>query len=208
MLRVHASATDDAAQVQSDFVESSASSDDASSDVGVPATVEAVLGVPVVVQAAEQVDDDDDVVITEVRQPTMRHHPTYRFMIPTLRQHHLRANPRPLPTTASTAIELVDDATNSSPPRPLKRRRADGMAVPPIPPVPAEDVGRVQQDSINAAKFHMRCPLCLDTMVSITSTKCGHVYCRDCIAQAIVDIHRCPLCNKGLTLRDIHPVFL
>ncbi|ETW03758.1 hypothetical protein H310_05127 [Aphanomyces invadans] len=201
--------SDDPADHQDNFVGTSDSDESSSNDEPVVLGGDAVLGSRGADRSSEE--QDDDVQITDVRWSMLRQTPGQRFILPTLRPPHRRANPRPPPSSGvSYAIVLVDedDPPDNAPPPPLKRRKADGRGVPPTSPPPSLDVGRSRQDSINAAKVHMRCPLCLDTMVTITSTKCGHVYCRSCIAEAINHIHKCPLCSRELSLRDIHPVFL
>ncbi|XP_067657304.1 E3 ubiquitin-protein ligase RNF4-like [Haliotis asinina] len=59
------------------------------------------------------------------------------------------------------------------------------------------------------------CPICMDddkqirrSGRQIMSTTCGHLFCDECIGQAIRAQHCCPTCRKRLTHRQTHPLFL
>jgi hypothetical protein len=65
-----------------------------------------------------------------------------------------------------------------------------------------------ERQSIDALKSQMRCALCLEAFEDMTSTSCGHVYCRVCITEAISKVHKCPLCHVKLGKKDIHPLYL
>ena len=54
----------------------------------------------------------------------------------------------------------------------------------------------------------LRCSICLDEINRITSTTCGHVFCRDCIIPCVRSTNKCPLCQKNLTMKDFHDLFL
>mmetsp|Transcript_40183 Transcript_40183/g.65814 ORF Transcript_40183/g.65814 Transcript_40183/m.65814 type:complete len:287 (+) Transcript_40183:34-894(+) len=54
----------------------------------------------------------------------------------------------------------------------------------------------------------VECPICLDVISDMSSTKCGHVFCKGCIESQIKTNKKCPICTKKLGLRDIHPIFL
>lgn len=36
----------------------------------------------------------------------------------------------------------------------------------------------------------------------------GHVYCYDCLVEAVRAQKKCPTCRKGMQLRSIHKVFV
>ena len=55
---------------------------------------------------------------------------------------------------------------------------------------------------------NFKCLVCLDTVVDPTSTFCGHVFCEECILQAIKTNHRCPACRCKLSPTEIHPLFV
>uniref|UniRef100_A0A3P8V5G3 Ring finger protein 4 n=1 Tax=Cynoglossus semilaevis TaxID=244447 RepID=A0A3P8V5G3_CYNSE len=59
------------------------------------------------------------------------------------------------------------------------------------------------------------CPVCLDTYTEIVdsgrlvvSTKCGHVFCSQCLRDALSSSHTCPTCRKKLTNRQYHPLYV
>ncbi|XP_026187007.1 E3 ubiquitin-protein ligase RNF4 [Mastacembelus armatus] len=59
------------------------------------------------------------------------------------------------------------------------------------------------------------CPICLDSYSEIVergrlvvSTKCGHVFCSQCLRNALISSHTCPTCRKRLTHRQYHPLYV
>ncbi|KAM6923505.1 E3 ubiquitin-protein ligase RNF4 [Xenentodon cancila] len=59
------------------------------------------------------------------------------------------------------------------------------------------------------------CPVCLDLYSEIVgsgrvvvSTKCGHVFCSQCLRDALTSSHTCPTCRKKLTRRQYHPLYI
>uniref|UniRef100_A0A3B4YFC1 Ring finger protein 4 n=1 Tax=Seriola lalandi dorsalis TaxID=1841481 RepID=A0A3B4YFC1_SERLL len=59
------------------------------------------------------------------------------------------------------------------------------------------------------------CPVCLDSYSEIVdsgrlvvSTKCGHVFCSQCLRDALTSSHTCPNCRKRLTHRQYHPLYI
>nr|XP_046262047.1 RING finger protein 4 [Scatophagus argus]XP_046262048.1 RING finger protein 4 [Scatophagus argus]XP_046262049.1 RING finger protein 4 [Scatophagus argus]XP_046262050.1 RING finger protein 4 [Scatophagus argus]XP_046262051.1 RING finger protein 4 [Scatophagus argus] len=59
------------------------------------------------------------------------------------------------------------------------------------------------------------CPICLDSYSEITesgrlvvSTKCGHVFCSQCLRDTLTSSHTCPTCRKRLTHRQYHPLYI
>ncbi|XP_070818753.1 E3 ubiquitin-protein ligase RNF4 [Chaetodon trifascialis] len=59
------------------------------------------------------------------------------------------------------------------------------------------------------------CPICLDSYSEIiesgrlfVSTKCGHVFCSQCLRDALTSSHTCPTCRKRLTHRQYHPLYV
>lgn len=59
-----------------------------------------------------------------------------------------------------------------------------------------------------AAAPSLRCAICIEPLVEETTTKCGHVFCRNCIETAIATQHRCPICRRKLRKRDIIRIYL
>ncbi|XP_054453506.1 RING finger protein 4 [Anoplopoma fimbria] len=59
------------------------------------------------------------------------------------------------------------------------------------------------------------CPVCLDSYSEIVesgrlvvSTICGHVFCSQCLRDALKSSHTCPTCRKRLTHRQYHPLYI
>ncbi|XP_030594644.1 E3 ubiquitin-protein ligase RNF4 [Archocentrus centrarchus] len=59
------------------------------------------------------------------------------------------------------------------------------------------------------------CPVCLDGYSEIVgssrlvvSTRCGHVFCSQCLRDALASSHTCPTCRKRLTHRQYHPLYI
>ncbi|XP_004086538.1 E3 ubiquitin-protein ligase RNF4 [Oryzias latipes] len=59
------------------------------------------------------------------------------------------------------------------------------------------------------------CPVCLDLYSEIVgsgrlvvSTKCGHVFCSQCLRDSLTSSHTCPTCRKRLTSRQYHPLYV
>ncbi|XP_075872640.1 E3 ubiquitin-protein ligase RNF4 isoform X2 [Nelusetta ayraudi] len=59
------------------------------------------------------------------------------------------------------------------------------------------------------------CPVCLDSYSEIVesgrlvvSTRCGHVFCSQCVRDALSSSHSCPTCRKKLTPRQYHPLYI
>lgn len=42
----------------------------------------------------------------------------------------------------------------------------------------------------------------------VVSTKCGHVFCSQCLRDALTSSHTCPTCRKRLTPRQYHPLYV
>ncbi|XP_047210590.1 RING finger protein 4 [Girardinichthys multiradiatus] len=72
--------------------------------------------------------------------------------------------------------------------------------------------------SVQTSRFTpglINCPICLDLYSEIVdsgrlvvSTKCGHVFCSQCLRDAVTSSHTCPTCRKRLTPRQYHPLYI
>jgi Ring finger domain len=47
-------------------------------------------------------------------------------------------------------------------------------------------------------RIAISCPICFDSVVpnNPVSTKCGHIFCKTCLNEALVRSHKCPMCMK------------
>lgn len=59
------------------------------------------------------------------------------------------------------------------------------------------------------------CPICMDGYSEIiqsgrliVSTKCGHIFCSQCIRDALRNVTSCPTCRKKLTHKQYHPIYI
>lgn len=50
------------------------------------------------------------------------------------------------------------------------------------------------------------CFVCFDQISQAGVTRCGHVFCWDCIVQTIRYKRECPLCRRGLQISDLFPI--
>jgi len=53
-----------------------------------------------------------------------------------------------------------------------------------------------------------RCPICMDELQEATSTKCGHVFCKNCIKKALAVQKKCPTCRMKCRAKSIYRIFL
>ncbi|KAG2318193.1 hypothetical protein Bca4012_040325 [Brassica carinata] len=59
---------------------------------------------------------------------------------------------------------------------------------------------------VEEPKFN--CPVCLCPFTEEMATKCGHIFCKSCIKDAISRQAKCPTCRKEVTAKDLIRVFL
>ncbi|KAL2329110.1 hypothetical protein Fmac_022537 [Flemingia macrophylla] len=52
------------------------------------------------------------------------------------------------------------------------------------------------------------CPICMGPLVEETSTRCGHIFCKNCIKSAISAQGKCPTCRKKVAVKELIRVFL
>lgn len=52
------------------------------------------------------------------------------------------------------------------------------------------------------------CLQIVDSGRLVVSTKCGHVFCSQCLRDALTSSHTCPTCRKRLTRRQYHPLYI
>lgn len=73
----------------------------------------------------------------------------------------------------------------------------------------AEPVWKCENASIGNEN-KSKCPICFDTFddKEIMATICGHLFCGNCIKDAIKKCAKCPLCNAAATVADLRIVYL
>ncbi|XP_013097547.2 uncharacterized protein LOC106080652 isoform X1 [Stomoxys calcitrans] len=152
---------------------------------------------------AEDDDDDDDVVVVhsnlppviDLCTPSDSHRRTV-FNRPELPRRQLEAN--------DTEVEIV----------PVRRRRISrSNAVEPQPTITTSSGGEITEshttsDSSEPAPYV--CPVCLECCFKRrpTATKCGHIYCEECIRQAIRLTHKCPMCKAKINCSQLTRLYI
>lgn len=55
----------------------------------------------------------------------------------------------------------------------------------------------------------LECSICFETFCGreISATKCGHLFCSQCINRSIEDRQKCPMCNATADSADLRPIF-
>ncbi|XP_026850577.1 uncharacterized protein DDB_G0271670 isoform X2 [Drosophila persimilis] len=109
----------------------------------------------------------------------------------------------------------LDDYTIATPP---SRRRSYASSSTPTTACTTSDVvasgvsppKRKRNDQNQSSGEGYKCPVCLDCVRhrEPSSTKCGHVFCRQCIETSIRATHKCPMCNKKLSIRQVTRIYL
>ncbi|XP_017082100.2 E3 ubiquitin-protein ligase complex slx8-rfp subunit slx8 [Drosophila eugracilis] len=109
---------------------------------------------------------------------------------------------------------LGDRQSNDSFTPSSNRRRFTVQSAPIFPVVDLDDVSppkRHQRDpDLSQREDSYKCPVCMEAVSKRepVSTKCGHVFCRECIQTAISSTHKCPMCNKKLSARQYFRIYL
>ncbi|KAJ8428499.1 hypothetical protein Cgig2_029952 [Carnegiea gigantea] len=73
----------------------------------------------------------------------------------------------------------------------MAQQSRSAVAPPPPPPEPT-----------------FSCPVCMGPLVEEMSTKCGHIFCKACIKQAIAAQGKCPTCRRRVTMKDTIRIYL
>lgn len=81
----------------------------------------------------------------------------------------------------------------------------------------AEMLARTEEAAATAAAAmqeaenrRISCAVCLESPFSNqpTATTCGHVFCAPCIRGALLATKKCPLCNRKLSPRQLHALYV
>lgn len=97
-------------------------------------------------------------------------------------------------------INISDDGDEEVQ-RPVKKRKHGHPLNVNDHPVEVKEVKEVKE-------VNLTCAICMDSMKEETSTICGHIFCRSCIASAIQIQKKCPTCRRKLSMTNIHRIFL
>ncbi|XP_063313764.1 E3 ubiquitin-protein ligase RNF4 isoform X2 [Pelobates fuscus] len=79
----------------------------------------------------------------------------------------------------------------------------------------SRDTSSVEQEGSRFTSGKVSCPICLDGYSEIVqskrlivATKCGHIFCSQCIRDALKSANSCPTCRKKLTHKQYHPIYI
>lgn len=104
--------------------------------------------------------------------------------------------------------QAVSDAPRLPPP-------VAAAATPVAAPVAGPSVAGPSTASAPTSQDGISCPVCMDSLSEIksegkqvVSTNCGHVFCSQCIKDAVRTQKRCPTCRKKLSARQYHVLYL
>ncbi|KAM6461640.1 large ribosomal subunit protein bL21m isoform 1-T2 [Liasis olivaceus] len=68
---------------------------------------------------------------------------------------------------------------------------------------------------ISKSSGAVSCPICMDGYAEIVhsgrlimSTKCGHVFCSQCLHNSLKSVNSCPACRKKLNHKQCHPIYI
>lgn len=119
--------------------------------------------------------------------------------------------PRRRATRATVDTIDLDSSSEDATAGPSRRRttaakistsKAAPVTKPTIPAAKATSAHNTSSDD------GPHCPICLCSWTSPVSTLCGHVFCKDCIAQWVKQTKSCPVCKAGAAKLKTHPIFL
>lgn len=91
----------------------------------------------------------------------------------------------------NSLVELNSAGPSAIPPRPAARASSSSAA-----------------SALDTSSDGPHCPICLCSWTSPVSTMCGHIFCKDCIAQWVRVTKKCPVCKAGPAKLKTHPIFI
>ncbi|KAG5252211.1 hypothetical protein OIU76_008419 [Salix suchowensis] len=134
-------------------------------------------------------DDDDDVIESSPRAFAQAKNNSRRAVVVDVESGRVTHNKRRRVPPSQTIINCdlyinLEGGSSSS-----SSKRENVQTMPPKEPT-------------------FNCPICLCPLVEEMSTKCGHIFCKTCISDAIKRQAKCPTCRKRVTTKELIRVFL
>ncbi|OCT99262.1 hypothetical protein XELAEV_18005049mg [Xenopus laevis] len=78
-----------------------------------------------------------------------------------------------------------------------------------------KDISSTGDGSSRSSSGKVSCPICMDCYSEIVqsgrlivSTKCGHIFCSQCLRDALKNAPSCPTCRKKLNHKQYHPIYI
>ncbi|KAH8517645.1 hypothetical protein H0E87_005535 [Populus deltoides] len=138
----------------------------------------------------DAIDDDDDVMESSPRAFAQAKNNSRRAMVFDVESggrftHNKRRRVPPNQTIINCDLYINLEGGSSS----SSSKRENAQTLPPKEPT-------------------FNCPICLCPLVEEMSTKCGHIFCKTCISDAIKRQAKCPTCRKRVTTKELIRVFL
>lgn len=149
----------------------------------------------------DYVDDDDEIVATttssssskSVRSPNSSTSLTTTTTVKQTTEQKI-----------NEALKVIEDAVNGNLPldKPSKSNTSLSNGK-------GGGLGITRTYVMNKLVSFIPCPICLGTPINtLTTTKCGHIFCKTCIEGAIHATKKCAVCNTPLKPKEIHPIYL
>ncbi|XP_011024631.1 PREDICTED: E3 ubiquitin-protein ligase RNF4 isoform X2 [Populus euphratica] len=138
----------------------------------------------------DAIDDDDDVIESSPRAFAQAKNNSRRAVVVDVESggrftHNKRRRVPPNQTIINCDLYINLEGGSSS----SSSKRENVQTLPPKEPT-------------------FNCPICLCPLVEEMSTKCGHIFCKTCISDAIKRQAKCPTCRKRVTTKELIRVFL
>lgn len=143
-------------------------------------------------------EEDDDVEIVHTRTTNVTAAPPSGVMNPSTQYLTYTSIP---PLRRKRRRQENDDGSAAAADDPVSTEMFDGQRA------ESTNISMENNEVIERFKKSIKCSICLDAIEEMTSTICGHVYCGKCIRLAIRVTGKCPLCQRKLRPKDIHPLY-
>ncbi|VAI19392.1 unnamed protein product [Triticum turgidum subsp. durum] len=74
----------------------------------------------------------------------------------------------------------------------------------------SKNAGKTSKEPVKVAPKEpiFTCPVCWNKLDEPATTMCGHIFCTNCIKQAIQYQKKCPTCRKHLKMNNFHRIYL
>ncbi|XP_011291118.2 uncharacterized protein LOC101889746 [Musca domestica] len=152
-------------------------------------------------------DDDDEVVVVSSNLPTVIDLCTPNNNVPIVRNTTLNRNE--LTRRNLERHHALEDVNEVSVPPVRRRRVSSGISKQKDKQSPIkETTPDNESESSNHTPF--MCPVCMESCLKRrpTSTKCGHVFCEECIKMSIRLTHKCPMCKTRINCSQLIRIYV
>ncbi|XP_065355956.1 uncharacterized protein dgrn [Calliphora vicina] len=155
-------------------------------------------------------DEDDDVILVSANI-----HPVVDLCTPAGYQEE--SNPRTSINQRKLSRRRLtqqdeDETCCQAGPTSARKRRTEYFTPPEHSKKPSESSNVATSPSATSASggTPFMCPICMESCLQRqpTSTRCGHLFCKECIECAIRLTHKCPMCNSKISRNQIIRIYL